>query len=636
MKKAAVVIGVVLLLVLLIPVGLFALLHSSYSATSFNRLAQHQNWPIQVDTLTYQFPYHLTAQGIRTNQASLPYIEQLDVWFSAQPYQNNQWQIDSLLLDGVTAQQGLPDLMIKSDWAKSFNIKHIALSNWDFANPFIAARGLNLQINQPQWHEEQALPYGEIQLSSDQIYWQGEAIDQLLIDLVYKPKDSTLYGISFEWRDAKVTGQAEQFDHGWSLINVTIDGLKLSAEHTAMLHSKTLAIGHHAVSHINSLDLLNSQISWQDLTLENLDASIEDLNLPLSPWQQKQGWVSLQADQAIWQSQHLVSPRVELQFFPDQVIISDASTEWQQGMLSLSGRLSPNELHLDQVQVDNVKWTLKAMQDLPYLWPYLRRLDSAQVDTLSLRNVQFIQLAQEPYWQITGLDLNGKRLNLKQEGRVGLWHGTVSADANNASFRDLVTTQASFRATSKQGDWQIEQLMLPLKQGYIDAFGQGSLGHKSQPWALTLNTDGLPTDVLLRHYPLPVDLRGFIEMEARLTGLAGDDLMLAHSLSGQVNAQVHHGARFENDEVVETLSFSPLNLTLDRGRLSMSPMTWQGETTLGVLNIDVDLIEEHQGEFRYQLQQTQPDSSQCLHYDMDLRQHILTTSNQCVLEAQVY
>ncbi|MDE1017380.1 AsmA family protein, partial [Escherichia coli] len=77
-----------------------------------------------------------------------------------------------------------------------------------------------------QWRaHEQLLPYGELQLSADQFYWDGEAFDKVLIDADYTTNDSTVYGASFKWRGANFSGQAEQFDSGWSLINTTISHL---------------------------------------------------------------------------------------------------------------------------------------------------------------------------------------------------------------------------------------------------------------------------------------------------------------------------------------------------------------------------------------------------------------------------
>ncbi|MCZ8497582.1 hypothetical protein O9929_00415 [Vibrio lentus] len=78
----------------------------------------------------------------------------------------------------------------------------------------------------------------KIQLSASQLYWlKGEAFDNLLIDLDLK-RVTAPYGASFDWRGAKISGQAEQYKHDWSLVNITIDGLRLNEKQTQSLLSK--------------------------------------------------------------------------------------------------------------------------------------------------------------------------------------------------------------------------------------------------------------------------------------------------------------------------------------------------------------------------------------------------------------
>ncbi|MCV6038573.1 AsmA family protein, partial [Escherichia coli] len=82
----------------------------------------------------------------------------------------------------------------------------IALKNIDYADEHFSANGIDLQIQSPQW-SDQLIPYGEVQLAADQLYWNGEAFNQVLVDIDYKPQDSTLYGTSFNWRNSQISGQ---------------------------------------------------------------------------------------------------------------------------------------------------------------------------------------------------------------------------------------------------------------------------------------------------------------------------------------------------------------------------------------------------------------------------------------------
>ncbi|MCW1889649.1 AsmA family protein [Vibrio chagasii] len=70
------------------------------------------------------------------------------------------------------------------------------------------------------------------------------------------------------------SGQAEQYKHDWSLVNVTVDGLRLNQQQTQSLVSKEWDVAGIRINHINSLDILRD-IEWQSGHLAAFDASIE-------------------------------------------------------------------------------------------------------------------------------------------------------------------------------------------------------------------------------------------------------------------------------------------------------------------------------------------------------------------------
>ncbi|MFA0521665.1 AsmA family protein, partial [Vibrio sp. 10N.222.55.E8] len=79
--------------------------------------------------------------------------------------------------------KALASLLIKQD----IQLQQLAINNLDFSTPNFHARGIDLQVSDPIWNNNALLPYGKIQLSTTQLYWQGEAFDNLLIDLDLKP-----------------------------------------------------------------------------------------------------------------------------------------------------------------------------------------------------------------------------------------------------------------------------------------------------------------------------------------------------------------------------------------------------------------------------------------------------------------
>ncbi|MCG6336553.1 AsmA family protein, partial [Vibrio alginolyticus] len=143
------------------------------------------------------------------------------------------------------------------------------------------------------------LPYGELQLSAEQFYWQGEALNNVLIDADYKAQDSTVYGASFQWRGGEFSGQAEQYPAGWSLVNVTISKLDLKDD-LSTLSAPWWQLAKPYLHHINSLDVLSSNLQLGEAKLTNLALSLENLTVDQSLWQQDSGYLSLNAESADW------------------------------------------------------------------------------------------------------------------------------------------------------------------------------------------------------------------------------------------------------------------------------------------------------------------------------------------------
>ena len=77
----------------------------------------------------------------------------------------------------------------------------------------------------------------------------------------------------------KISGQAEQYKHDWSLVNVTIDGTSQPAAKSEPIKQRVGRSG-HKINHINNLDVLHSDIEWPSGHLAAFDASLENIQLP--------------------------------------------------------------------------------------------------------------------------------------------------------------------------------------------------------------------------------------------------------------------------------------------------------------------------------------------------------------------
>lgn len=600
MKRVIMVVGIVLSVLVAAVAALLLGLQTQYRTDIANFLLKHSiAHPITVEDVNYQAPYELTLQGITLNaeSESPSYIDKLQLWLNPNSFLTARLELDSLLISGVQWQDQELEVLKQRLSQPDTTLHQLAINNLDFSTPEYSARDVDIQIAQPDWTStQQLLPNGKIQLKAGQIFWQNEALDNFLIDLDLKAHDSTLYGASFEWRGAKISGQAEQYPTGWSLINVTIDGLRLNQHQTQQLQRADWRVPGFNVSHINSLDILKSDIAWQDNHLAAFSASLENIHLPFKIWQQQQGYFSLQAESLSLQDEQWIEPNLKLTLQQDHIEINDFYSQWQQGSIQLNGQIGPRSIKLQELDVRGVKWVTESEEEkepLEVLQPWLQEIDSLSISRLKVERSQRIQLANQPYWQVSGLHIEGQELTLIEQGKWGLWEGELSASANDASYQSILSAQPVVEMSSHQGLWQLKRLFAPLKQGYIEAQATLDFNQVSQPWQVTISADGVPLSPFIPYLALPFDASGIGEFELQASGLAGDDLMLRHSATASLEGSIRNGVinftsnnsqtnESQKDEASQSkivnFEVSDIKADLNRGHLSLPPLHIIGAT----------------------------------------------------------
>ncbi|MFA0158877.1 AsmA family protein [Vibrio sp. 10N.261.46.A3] len=604
MKKVFMVFGIVLAIAVATIAALLLSLQTQYRADVANFFVKHTiEQPVLIEDVEYQAPYHITLMGITQNQPEKQtplYIDKIDLWFSPTSMTETKLVFDSVLISGLQLEADVLKTLTSLFTQPNIKIHQLAINNLDFSTPEFNARGIDLQISDPTWHNDNSLlPYGKTQLSASQLYWQGEAFDNLLIDLDLKPSDSTLYGASFDWSGAKISGQAEQYQQDWSLVNVTVDGLRLNQKQTQSLLSKEWDVAGIQINHINSLDILRSDVEWQDGHLAAFDASLENIQLPFEIWKQQKAIFSLQAEGVTIDDDMFIEPSLKLNLETNQILIEDFYTQFLQGTVQLNGEVTPSNIELAQLDLQGIKW-ITENQDSPLvvarLIPWLTQLQNVEINRLNIERSQLIQLAQQPYWQVSGLHVEGHQVQLLQDRKLGLWQGKLMASANDASYQNILSAQPVVEMNSEQGKWSLTRLFAPLRNGYIEANATLDFNQISKPWSLDISADGLPIAPMLQRLELPLDATGYGEFELQAAGLYGDSLMLGYSTTGQLTGSVRQGVMTFNDKLSETsidnvFEIPELNANFDRGRFTLEPMhiigasaAEQGEQRVQTLN----------------------------------------------------
>lgn len=595
--------------------GLYWAMQSQYAVNIVNQLfSRYSETPVSISSIRYQYPNQLSVTDLelQPEQQQPINIDSVDIWLDLPSLLSKQQQLQSVLINGLSLQNGLPD------WAllDSIKIKQLSISHLDYSDDTLIARDASIQINNPQFIAQNPIPFGTIQFSAEQIYWQGEAFDNILLDADYQQQNSTIYGLSFRWRDGEFSGQAEQYPHGWSLVNVTINQLRLAASSLSRIEqNKWQAITGH-INHINSLDLLDSSISLNNVELTNANLSIENLKFPFNLWQQSEGYISLNAESIGYLGQQWLDPVFQLYLNNNSLEIVESSAEFQQGLIQASGQFQPDGWQFDHLSISGLKWISEQQDDFDFISDNISNIKNLSVKKLAIKHSQIIQLAQKPNWQLTGLDVKGSDLQLVKDGEMALWDGMLDIKANNVSYDQLYSSLPVLSMSSQAGTWLLDDLFIPLKDGLIEAKGDYQLDKVSRPWQIKSTAYGLPTSVYQYWTELPFKLEGTLDYQLQANGLAADELSFQHALTGQLTASLRDSILIhqtgESDIVTQPIDIPELKISADRGRVKIANQQIEGVGVTGSLSGRYDLVDK--GNNHLQLELTEKCTR--THYDL--------------------
>ncbi|WED21920.1 AsmA family protein [Vibrio sp. JC009] len=627
MKRIIIILISTFLLLLTLGAGtLYWIFQSQYASTFVNQVFQQLSLPVTVLKARYHFPNQLTFSGIdiKEVQEEEITIEKADIWFTPSSLLTGKPVIESLLIDGISLQHGIPEFQLPD----TIELKQLAVMNLDYSDNEIIGRDIELQIKNPQFNQNPIpVPYGTIQLSAGQIYWKGEALNNLLVDIDYTPEKSTLYGLSFDWRKGKFSGQAEKYSSGWSLVNFTVENLRLNQQdwqHLNQLGLKGLTSG---ITHINSLDMLSSSVETPEFSVINFDLSLENIDLTKSRWQQSEGYLSLSSESIEAHKQQLIDPVFKLFLNRGEIELNEFSAEFQQGDINASGTFSPDSIKMERLSLNSLKWFPESAEDTRIFTDTLAGLQELDLNEFEIKHSQFIELNGKHKWQASGLNLEGKNLSIIRDGNWGLWSGELDISSSSISIDELVSSQPMMKMKNRDGIWLLEDLFVPLDDGLIEATGDVDLSKISKPWRLELSADGVPLELLSHWYNPPVKLTGLTEFQLSASGLSGDELMLRHSLSSDVIGSFRNTTMTNQDEdEARPATISDIRISAVRGHISMKPVEIEGYDSTGVLSANIDLVEKEQNSFNFQLKK------KCVDREWDLLKQTETMRISCSID----
>lgn len=647
-KLFAIIIGL-LCLAIIAMVASYAALHTKYAADVVNgalKLAYQDKVQVRSVQYSYQDPSHLQLNGVLIKpQATKPtLIEQMDIWLHPSLWQQNKLQIDNLIIDGLALQDGWPEIHL----SQYLHINQITLAHLDFAHDAWVGRDVSLQIKHPQKRDSRLFPfYGEIRLSAEQLYWQGEALNNVFFDGDITPTHTTFYDLRFHWRQGQFAAQAtkKQSEQEWQVPHATISGLRLQQADFESI-SQTSLDGFKALAmRIHDLDLRQSSIDTPRFTANNIQLTASNLELPFQLWQQQDASIFVTAEDMGLFGQAINAPALDLSLQKNRATIHDISLEMLQGNLHLQGTVTPSSLMLNQLNINNMKW-FPTPETKHLVWHYLDKLDDIEAQMLTLNNLQFIDLTTTPPLQTTGLSIEGDQVQLKRDKHWGLWKGKLSLSASSATYDSVNSKNPLLTMHSEQGHFWLDKLFVPLDNGLVKGTGDIAFAQTSQPWKLNLEASGIPLRFFSRWFNLPLHLDGITDFTLKGEGLYGDPLIFKHSVTGELSASVtratsqddfqtlwlrnqgielpplappkpgnqgetpedkaandkRRAAEAKDQKKAAPVTISDIHLVADRGRLSLKPFTIEATDFSAHLGGDYDFLFPNKGNLHYRLE----------------------------------
>ncbi|WP_375321401.1 AsmA family protein [Aliivibrio logei] len=607
---------------LLLVVAFLSLLHTPYAQPLLNPLVEKlSDQKISFGELNYsiQDPLHLTLSEVTIRTENELFVQHVDFWLSQHPIQQGKLAFNSIKIDGLSLQNGLP----KTEHLDWVSIAQLSISNLDFANDDLVIRDAQVQLTNWSVEQEKTVPFeGNFQFSTQQLYWQGEALDDVLIDGYYSENYTALHGISLTWRDSTITAQAELKDNKlWVIPQFTLRKFNLESDNADIIGKPLEWLTKQNFTYqFERIDLLDINIELPQFSVNNLSLSAENVLLPYHLWQQSNANISFNADSLVWNEQVIEKPIFNLMLNGKEANISTLSFDIFNGNVQLEGKISPTKVNLKSLTLSQIKWLLSETE-VSAIQKYIKQLEQVKIANLDVNNIQLIQLDNQHPYQVSGVNLEGHDLDLLRYYQWGLWDGKLSLSASNASFNYLLSQQLLIEMNAENGLWTIERALFPLAEGLVGLNGSIYLTQDSQPWQLEAYGDGLPISYLTTFFPNTIPLEGVAEFNLNANGLAANRDSFNYSFNGELNIipremtttktakelwqfklgltpdEDHPNISSNGNDINKEVSsihypiqVEPIKIVANRGRISITPITIIGDGFNYNIEGDYDLV----------------------------------------------
>ncbi|MDN0088470.1 AsmA family protein [Yersinia nurmii] len=545
MKTIGKVLLTLLLLLVLLVVIAYLLLQTSWGAKNLSRwVSDNSQYQLSLGKIDHDWsqPGLITFSEVIISQSNKPVLlnaEQVVFGLSWRQITEPRHFRSLLLQQGsLNLDAPSPTLNIQAD---TLRLSNMALN---IASLGSSIQGKNITGGIIPWQPKAGDRLGEnnqFQFSADELTFGGNAFENVFVQGTKNKQALKLTNFGANIAKGELTGEANREQDGrWQVEHLRLSNVRLQT-------AKTLDDLWHSYMQLPPLtvkrfDLIDARVEGNNWAFNDLDLTLKNVAFEKGDWRSADGELTLNAGDIIKGDIHLIDPMLTLELSDSGAAIKQFSTRWQNGLIRSAGiwNRANHQLQLNELAVVSLEYTLPANWRQLWQKSLPSWLAEVQVNKLSASRNLLIDINPDFPFQLTALDGFGSNLVLAKHSQWGVWSGSLTLNAGNATFNRNDLRRPSLALTANDQRITFSDLSAFTSEGLLEA--KAEIGQTTErPFSLTLT--GRSVDVNLLHnwgWPkLPFEGKGNLNLQ--LKGSLAQSIPFKSSLSGSLKATENGG-----------------------------------------------------------------------------------------------
>ncbi|AXF78139.1 AsmA family protein [Erwinia tracheiphila] len=490
----------ILLLIILAVVAIYVLAQTRWGSSWISRaVSQHTDYQITFSKLKHDFsePGHVVLNDVSFGLKTRPAIvvaKKIDL--------------------GLTGAQFFRPLHFASIWLENGTI------NINDNGHLLALSADRLQFNKMIInHSDSHLPLAATRVDGGILPWQPVAGDLIGNDTRFQLSAGSLevngvtatnvllqgnknlhqLVISSFGADValgSVTTSAQRDAQGnWQVSALRLNNIRLQSERP--LSDLLTPLASHPSIRFDRIEVTDARLEGKDWAVTDLDLALKNITLRNGDWQSNDGSLSMNASSFVNGSLELNDPIVNLVFSPQDITLKQFSSRWVNGLIRTSGKWTraDKKLTLDEAAVAGIEYTLPQNWRDHWMASLPEWLHSVQVTRMVANRNLLIDINPDFPFQLTSLEGNGSNVLIARDRQWGIWSGSLSFNAAEATFNRVDVRHPSLSLNAGDNGINVTEMSAFTHNGMLESLATVTQ-QPDRRLSLTLNGRNVPVNLL--------------------------------------------------------------------------------------------------------------------------------------------